>query len=414
MDTRTVVLGAPGNNNNTGYVVVYRTGDNSGNRTQLGKTIYGNGTNDWFGQSVDITADGMTMICGSLGYYEFGDRPGCVRTFSLVGGSGDLGTDTSWEQIGQDIIGEANGDEFGYSVSISEDGKTITVGADSNNGDNGADSGHVRIYCLKEDDGTRWEQIGQDIDSGAVGDWSGWSVSLSEDGRTVAIGSPLNAENGDASGQVRVYRIDGQGLSWEWLGQVIYGNNVYDLFRRSVNLSPDGNTPAIGSPGYYVDNDRLGYGRVSSLEIGDDDIDTGSWKQIGRNIIMEEDGDEFGLSVSLSDDGKTLVVGARSADGNNGAGLGCVRVYQMDADPKSGWMQLGDNIDGEAAYDWSGESVSLLADGNMVAIGSTTVSSSIGISLCLGYPPPVGYPLAQGKYRNIPHCTIPTVELYIS
>jgi hypothetical protein len=46
-----------------------------------------------------------------------------------------------------------------------------------------------------------------------------------------------------------------------------------------------------------------------------------------------------------------------------------VRVYQTDADSESGWMQLGNNIDGEA-YDLSGQSVSLSADGNTVAIGS--------------------------------------------
>jgi hypothetical protein len=42
----------------------------------------------------------------------------------------------------------------------------------------------------------------------------------------------------------------------------------------------------------------------------------------------------------------------------------------MDADSEPGWMQLGDDIDGEGASDWSGMSVSLSADGNTVAIGS--------------------------------------------
>jgi hypothetical protein len=56
-----------------------------------------------------------------------------VSVFSLVGGNNDLSTAT-WEQIGQDIIGEANNDGFGWSVSISEDGKTIAVGTPSNNG----------------------------------------------------------------------------------------------------------------------------------------------------------------------------------------------------------------------------------------------------------------------------------------
>jgi hypothetical protein len=87
--------------------------------------------------------------------------------------------------------------------------------------------GHVRIYRLEEDGGRRWEQIGQDIDGEAANDWSGWSVSVSAYGMTVAIGYPDNYDNGDAwnvSGQMRVYQIDSQGSSWERLGQVIYGN----------------------------------------------------------------------------------------------------------------------------------------------------------------------------------------------
>ncbi len=105
--------------------------------------------------------------------------------------------------------------------------------------------------------------------------------------------------------------------------------------------------------------------RVFSLESS---LNTGSWIQIGQDIIGEANGDEFGRSVSLSDDGKTLVVGAWDADGN-GAASGHVKVYQRD-DSISGWIQLGDDIDGEAAYDASGFSVSLSADGNTVAIGS--------------------------------------------
>ncbi len=54
----------------------------------------------------------------------------------------DLGIDT-WNQIGRDIIGEANSDEFGGygAVSLSKDGKTLAVGAYMNNGNNEDKSG---------------------------------------------------------------------------------------------------------------------------------------------------------------------------------------------------------------------------------------------------------------------------------
>jgi hypothetical protein len=143
-----------------------------------------------------------------------------VRVFSFL--DGDTGT---WMQVGQDITGEAIGDEFGFSVSISDDGETIAVGARSNDGKNGKDLGHVRIYRLA-DNGASWEQIGEDIDGDAPDDKSGRSVSLSANGSIFAIGAPNAGIDGvSGAGQVKVYRIDGGGSSWEQLGESIYGNN---------------------------------------------------------------------------------------------------------------------------------------------------------------------------------------------
>jgi hypothetical protein len=125
-----------------------------------------------------------------------------VRVFSL---ESSLNTG-SWIQIDQDIIGEANGDEFGRSVSLSDDGKTLAVGARTADG-NGDYSGHVKIYQM-DDSTSGWMQLGDDIDGEAAHDSSGWSVSLSVDGNMVAIGSPYNDDNGDASGHVRVFVLE--------------------------------------------------------------------------------------------------------------------------------------------------------------------------------------------------------------
>jgi hypothetical protein len=373
-DANTLVVGAPGLYGNTdreGHVKVYRmTDDGGGTRTQLGQTIYGNATGDLFGYSVDVTPEGNVIIVGSPGYWDYNDRPGYVRVSSL---DGDTGT---WKQVGQDIAGEAIGDYFGYSVSISDDGETIAVGAPFNNGTNGEDSGHVRIYRLA-DDGASWEQIGEDID--VAGDYSGTSVSLSANGSIVAIGAQ------DTGFQVKVYRIDGGGLSWEQLGESICGgneydnfgwsvdasiycNNEYDNFGWSVDISPDGNSLAVGT---YVINGP-GYVKVFSLENGGDDLGAADWKQVGLTITGEANGDAFGYSVSLSDDANTLAVGAPFANGKDGDDVGRVSIYRM-ADSElefSLWKQIGENIEGEAAYDKSGWSVSLSANGTTVAIGS--------------------------------------------
>ncbi len=118
-----------------------------------------------------------------------------MRVFSLEGGD-DLGMD-NWKQINQDIIGEAIGNSFWYSVSISKDGKTIAVGDEENDGDYGMDLGRVRVYCLVDDDiwwtiGMSWEQIGQDIIGEAADDGLGWPVAQLGNGSTVAIGAPWN------------------------------------------------------------------------------------------------------------------------------------------------------------------------------------------------------------------------------
>jgi hypothetical protein len=65
-------------------------------------------------------------------------------------------------------------------------------------------------------------------------------------------------------------------------------------------------------------------------------------------------------------DGTTVAIGASQNDGS-GEDSGYVRIYQWD---DSQWVQVGNDFDGEAAGDQSGYSVSLSADGSIVAIGA--------------------------------------------
>ena len=79
----------------------------------------------------------------------------------------------------------------------------MAIGAIYNDG-NGSDSGHTRIYHWN---GFSWDQLGNDIDGESSDDWSGKSVSLSADGSTVAIGAVDNDGNGTNSGHVRVFSV---------------------------------------------------------------------------------------------------------------------------------------------------------------------------------------------------------------
>ena len=76
-----------------------------------------------------------------------------------------------------------------------------------------------------------------------------------------------------------------------------------------------------------------------------------------------------GRSVSLSSDGSVLAIGAPLND-RNGDNSGHVRVYERDDAAPLGWRQVGGAIEGEAAGDELGSSVSLSSDGSVLAIGA--------------------------------------------
>ena len=88
-----------------------------------------------------------------------------------------------------------------------------------------------------------------------------------------------------------------------------------------------------------------------------------TWSQLGDDIDGEASGDYSGNSVSLSSDGSTVSIGALG----NGDASGHVRIYTWNG---TTWSQLGDDIDGEEIGDESGHSVSLSSDGSIVAIGA--------------------------------------------
>ncbi|CAK0838822.1 unnamed protein product [Prorocentrum cordatum] len=90
------------------------------------------------------------------------------------------------------------------------------------------------------------------------------------------------------------------------------------------------------------------------------------WSQVGQDIDGEAAGDHSGWSVSLSSDGSRVAIGAPSKDGA-GTWTGHVRVFELSGNT---WSQVGQDIDGEASYDHSGYSVSLSSDGSRVAIGA--------------------------------------------
>ncbi|MCA1751061.1 MAG: T9SS type A sorting domain-containing protein [Cryomorphaceae bacterium] len=258
-------------------------------------------------------------------------------------------------QIGDDISGEASFDQSGQSVSISSDGTVVAIGAHKNAG-NGTNSGHVRVF---QNDAGSWTQIGDDIDGEAQFDESGWSVALSGDGAVVAIGAIYNQDNGYNTGHVRIF--ENNAGTWTQVGEDIDGVTTYDESGYSVSLSDDGSVVAIGAPLYDVSVDAYNVGLVRVFE-----NNAGTWTQIGENLVGDIDGDRNGWSVDLSADGSVLATGAPYSD-VNGTSSGSVKVFQNVAGT---WTQVGETIHGEASEDLCGVSVSLSADGSRVAIGA--------------------------------------------
>ena len=259
----------------------------------------------------------------------------------------------SQTQIGIDIDGEAAWVQSGNSVSLSTDGSRMAIGASKNN-ENGGNTGHVRIY---EFDGASWSQLGADIDGESSGDRSGSTVSLSANGSRVAIGAPENDDNGGSSGHVRIYEYDGS--LWSQLGTDIDGEAEFDQSGRSVSLNSDGSIVAIGANGNDENGNFSGHVRVYNY-------DGTSWSQLGTDIDGEATGDISGWSVSLNDNGTIIAIGAPDND-DNGNYSGHVRVYEYNG---ASWSQIGGDIDGEGQSDNSGISVSLNANGTIIAIGA--------------------------------------------
>jgi hypothetical protein len=312
----------------------------SQNWNQIGQDIDGEAAGDWSGR-ISLSSDGNTLAIGAIHNDGNGTSAGHVRIFNYNG--------SSWSQLGQDLDGEGAGNEFGFRSSFSTDGSIVAIGSKHN-----SSSGHVRIYRFS---GSNWQQLGNDIDGESSGDQSGSSVSLSSDGYTVAIGAQYNGGGGGLAGHVRIYNYNGS--SWNQVGQDIDGEAAGDHSGASASLSSDGNTLAVGA--LHNDGNGTSAGHVRIFN-----YNGSSWVQIGQDLDGESAGDQSGSSISLSSDASIIAIGARFNAGN-GTDAGHVRIYEFDG---SSWIQLGNDLDGEAASDYFGQSVSLSSDGDIVFIGA--------------------------------------------
>ena len=242
------------NGSNAGQVTVYDwTGTDW---VQVGPSLYGEDTGDNAGSAVSLSADGTRLAVGASDSDVNGTKSGRVWVYEWT-------PDSTWTLLGEPLDGEDERDEFGTHVRLSTDGKRLAVGAPFNDG-NGTWSGHVRVFEWAEN---RWVKLGQDLDGEGDFDRAGYSVDLGANGNRVIIGAINNGDNGAQAGHARVFEWSGS--RWIQIGLDIDGDQSQDLLGFSVAIAENGETVAVGAPingNAFAEN--AGYARVFALPDG--------------------------------------------------------------------------------------------------------------------------------------------------
>lgn len=290
---------------------------------------------DMFGYDLALSADGRTLAVGA--YREdskavrvngnqrnnSASNSGAVYVFSRNKHRG------TWSQ--QAYLKASNtraGDQFGMSLSLSDSGNTLAVGARERASSTGAvylftrtnSSWHHQSYLL----GSNTERR----------DYFGAAVSLSGDGNTLAVGAILESSsavgvNGNQSNNIiasasgAVYVFTYTGSTWNQQAYIKASNTkASDMFGHQVALSSDGNTLAItairensnavGIGGNQNSSELWGPGKGAAYLFA---RKSGTWKQQAYiKAGKKQNGGGFGESLSLSDDGNTLVVGSPKSE----------------------------------------------------------------------------------------------------
>ena len=245
---------------------------------------------------------------------------------------------------------------FGFSVDVSSDGNTVVVGAYADD-DNGPDSGSAYIYKY---DGNDWNETKLLASDGAAGDYFGYSVAVSDNGNTVVVGARYDDTiAGTDSGSVYIYKYNG--TDWDETKLVASDGAASDNFGISVAVSGDGNTVVVGS---YFDDTTRGTNSGSAYIYKYDGTNWDETKLVAGDGAAN---DNLGISIAISGDGNTLVVGARFDDTSTGTNSGSAYIYKYDG---TNWNETKLVASDGAADDYFGYSVDVSGDGSTVVVGA--------------------------------------------
>lgn len=264
-------------------------------------------------------------------------------------------------QQGDKLVGTGNAGvaESGRSVAISADGNTAIAGAPNDNNQQGAAWIYVR-------NGNVWTQQGPKlVGTGNVGPaQQGRAVAISADGNTVIIGGYF-----DSGGIGAAWIFTRKNNVWTQQGEKLVGTGFDDFILPvnmgySVGMSADGNTVILGAPyDSYPRGAAWIFNRKDNL-----------WTQKGEKLFDESspDGGQ-GISVGLSADGNTAIVGAPLDKNQQGAAF----LYFRNG---TEWDRQSKKLDVSSypGTKWQGISVALNADGSSAILGASVADNARG------------------------------------
>jgi hypothetical protein len=257
----------------------------------------------------------------------------------------------------QAILKTPDGDGFGGAVSMTADGRTIAVGAPLEPDASGNRLGAVHVYTRSGDAWMETAELGPENTTN-YGSF-GCSTAISDDGSTLVVGAlGTSTDSVLIHGAVFIYARDGD--QWNYVQKITPTGNIYGfLFGAAVTINGDGRVIAVGAK-------YEGGGTVYVYEKGDD-----AWGLAARfQAVDTQPNDRFGEVLAMDDAGTTLVIGAPDTWANPPElGRGAAYFYTNQG---AGWVQAAKvSPTAETAGLKLGNAVAISGNGSTALISGT-------------------------------------------
>jgi hypothetical protein len=231
--------------NGSTWTIVPDSGSLTGTSSPIVDYFVGTASNERVGHSLSLSYDGKTIVAGHRGNVSgAGSDAGQLRVHTYVNGE--------WTQKGQALSGLESGDRLGESVKITSDGNHLIAGAIYGS----VSAVYVYDYNSSSSEWDKRTTLTHPTLPSTNTHNFGTGIAISDDGNTVAVGA--NADDGSGTDWGKVYVFTWSGLAWTLVSTLVsplQGTNG-ELFGSAVDLSGDG-TRLVAAAAY--ENNQQGY-----------------------------------------------------------------------------------------------------------------------------------------------------------